>query len=64
MKTSAKTIIGFINSTLKGYKLVLGDLNEKRAHKIISSIIGDMQIHDQTTKDVLKYLKETYNYKA
>lgn len=63
MKNS-KTIIGFINTTIKGYKHVFGEITEERAHKIITSIIGDMRYGDPVTNEVIEKMKEFYNYKG
>ena len=61
MKNS-KTIIGFINTTLKGYNMTIGNLDEERTHKIISAIIGDLKVNDKTTKEVILKMNEFYNY--
>jgi len=65
MEFKPKQVIGYINETLKGYKLVFGEsrLCEARANKIITSIIGDMPAHgNKNTDEVLEYVSKHYNF--
>ena len=56
----AKTVIGFINTTLKGNSLVFGSTSEEKAKRIINAILlfEDIKIH----KEVKEYCKKHYNY--
>lgn len=61
---NSKQIIGFINTTLKGYSIVFGvQAEENRARKIILSICGDMIIKSQEFKDVQEYVFNNYKIK-
>lgn len=56
-------IIGLINSTLTGYRIVFGTApTEHRAKEIIKSIIGDMPALSKDTNEVIDYCKEHYNF--
>lgn len=57
----AKTIIGFINTTLKGQRIVFGEITEERTRKIINAIIGDLPAFSETTNEVVEYCKKHYN---
>lgn len=60
---NAKTIIGFINETLKGQRIVFGkQVTEERAEKIIFAIIGELEYKSEVTQEVLKYCRENYGY--
>lgn len=60
---NTKQIIGLINSTLKGYRIVFGTAaTEHRAKEIIKSLIGDMPALSKETNEVIEYCKEHYNF--
>jgi len=57
----AKTIIGFINETLKGQRLVFGEVTAHRAKQIIRAIIGDLPAFSPVTQEVIDYCEKHYN---
>jgi hypothetical protein len=57
-------IIGFINSTIKGFSLIVEPCTEERAQKIIMSIVSAMSYNDPVTKEVVSYCKQHYNFKT
>ena len=65
MKTlQSKTIIGFINTTITGCRIVFGEVTEKKAHEVIDAIIGDIPyINNRSViKEVVEYCKVNYSY--
>lgn len=62
LEGKSKTIVGFINTTLKGQRIVFGEITEHRAHKIIAAIIGDIAAFSNEAKEVEQYCKIHYNY--
>ena len=60
---NTQQIIGLINTTLKGHRIVFGKpVSEHRAKEIIKSIIGDMPALSKETNEVIEYCKEHYNF--
>ncbi len=62
---NTETIIGFINTTMKGYSIATRKgLTKERAAKIIDAIVGDTDAFSPETKEILDYCHKYYDYQT
>lgn len=60
LSSKARQVVGFINTTLKGNRIVFGGTTEDKAHAIIKAILIGVDL--KVSIEVKAYCSEHYNY--